>query len=217
MAFEEQGAPVQQADSAGERWELRNCLFTASQPKTSKNGKEYKRVKDSNSFWYSVWSDSVYQSIAIAAKAEQMIPCAVQIKPGTGGGKPFYTIQGVNAVAEGLVAEGNAKSTVSEAPGGRNSEYGKRTHPVDAQRMSMAASIDRAISCVALFVDERPEGSTKQEFIRAKVFEWANMINDAISKPSAPATQDTAPPPVPVAAGFPVEPEATEDDSDIPF
>ena len=211
MAFGQQQAPAAAGGSA-ENWELRTLTFTESQDKTTQAGKVFWRVKDTNSFWYSVWEPAVYASIEIAAGNNEAIPCAVQIKPGRNGGKPFYTIAGVNAAAESMVAEGKTKVSFSMAPGGRGSEFGKRMHPDDAIRVTMLASLERANQMVAMTLADKPEGVSYETFVKGKVFEYANWINAMVTTPLTPTPKPEVPAPA-LKEGT----EVDAGDNDIPF
>lgn len=200
----------------GERWELRTLSFVEDQEKTTGAGKVYWRVKDSNGKWYSVWEASI--KATIDATYPGTLPCAIQIKPGRDGGNPFYTIAGVGASAEAMVKEGSVKAAASEAPGGRNSAFGKRMHPDDALRVTNLACQERAIQMVALTIMDKPETVTYETYVKAKVVEYTNFLSSLINQPLTPTPQTPAP--IPGDPGpDPTMPAAedTESDADIPF
>lgn len=121
----------------------------------------------------------------------------MQIKPGNDGGKPFYTIAGVNAAAEDMVKEGSIKAAASHAPGGRNSEFGRRMHPDDALRVTNLASMERALHMVSLTIMDKPEGSSYETFVKAKTLEYMNFLNSLLKQPLTPTPQaDESEPPL---------------------
>jgi len=184
-----------------EHWELRQCKFLEAQDKQTKAGKPYWRIRDERG-WYSVWDSAIYASIEIAANAGETIPCAVQIKPGNNGGSPFYTIAGVNAAAAGIVEEGKIKAAASYAPGGRNSEFGKRMHPDESLRVMLMNSSTKAVDMAIATLDDRPSDVTRDQWIYAKVPEYMNFINQLIKMPITPTPQEAPAPEAPEPSGF---------------
>jgi len=199
---------------AGERWELRHLTIEEGQPQTSKNGKLYWRVRDSSNYWYSVWTPALKATLETAADSGTPIDCAVQIKPGNAGGKPFYTIQGAGASAAAIVEEGKVKAHATAAPGGRGSEFGRRMHPDDALRVTMLATLERAIQMVAMTLADKPEKTSYETWVKSKTVEYNNFLMGLVKMPLTP-TPETAPspetPPPLTDADVPT------DDEDIPF
>jgi hypothetical protein len=225
MAFGSQ-QPAQGGSPAGaERWESRTITIVDGQEKSTKAGKVYWRVKDSNGKWYSVWNEATKVRLEMAASTQEAVPVAVQITPGNAGGNPFYTIAGTDAAVEGLVAEGAAKAIASVQPGGKNSEFGKRMHPDESLRIMLMNVKTSAVEMAIWTGDERPEKVTKEQWLYAKIPEYMTFLSGLVKMPLTP-TPEAAPTPTPAPAptGFgapPMAPTPSDeppiDDPDIPF
>jgi len=205
MAFGKQEQPAQQ-EMQSERYEKRTVTIISGEEKETSNNKIYWRVKDSNGKFYSVWESSVKAELEEAAISGKPILVAVKIEPK--GDKTFYSITATGDLVDPNIQEGVTRAAASRAPGGKQSEFGKRMHPDDAVRVTMLASLERANQMVAMTLADKPEGVSYETYVKAKVFEYANWINQMVTMPK------TATPPSPTPNP---EPQAQPEDSDIPF
>lgn len=222
MAFGEPAPQQQSAGAAsGERWELRNLTILEGQPKQTSKGKVYWRVKDQKNFWYSVWEDAVKITLETAQESGQPIDCAVQIKPGRDGGNPFYTIVVAGAAAAQVVEQGSAKAAASTAPGGKNSEFQRRMHPDDALRVTYLNLFQHAERMAEFTADERPEGTSKEQWLKAKMPEYANFLAALVkmpkTMPDAPAETPAPTEEKPAPASPPPVEDYPYTDDDIPL
>ena len=188
------GAPQQAAPAAsgGIRWDLRTISVAEGQEKKTTAGKVYWRIKDTNGFWYSCWDATIKANLEIAAENNDSIPVAVKISPGKDGGKPFYNIEGTGESAAQIVEDGKATAAVSAAPGGRNSEFGKRMHPDESLRIGLMNSSTKAVDMAIATLEDRPKEVTREQWIYAKIPEYMNFINSLINMPLTP-TPDAEP------------------------
>ena len=212
------GQQTQQADG-DERWEKRDLVIVEGTEQTTKSGKVYWRVKDNQNHWYSVWEAATKVALEVAVTNATPIPCAVQIKPGNPGKPPFYTIVAAGPHAEATVNEGKKKSASSSAPGGRQSEFGRRMHPDDALRVTMLATLDRAISMVQMTLADKPEKTSYETFVKAKVVEYNTFLANLVNAPKTPTPDPSESTDTPVSNGQPPLPEyePAKADEDIPF
>lgn len=203
----------------GERFEARSVTIVSGDEKTTGGGKVYWRVKDSAGKWYSVWDQAIKIRLETAAESSEAVPVAVKISPNPQGGNPFYNIVATDGAVESAIAEGGAKAQAASAPGGKNSEFGKRMHPDDALRVTRLALMGRALTMIDITKDDRPEGVTIEQFAKGKLVEYMTFMSSIIKAhttptPDAPApkTEEVTAPASPETGG-----EAYTGDDDIPF
>lgn len=212
-----QAATAQPEGESGERYEQRTLVIVEGDEKKTSTNKVYWRVKDANNKWYSVWDEAIKIRLETAADSGEPVKCAIQIKPGNDPKRPFYTITGTDAAADGLVEAGNVKATQAAQPGGRNSVFGKRMHPDDALRVTNLACQERAIQMVALTIADKPEGVTYETFVKAKTLEYVNFLSSLLAQPLTP-TPVTKPEQMKNVSQDDPGPDTTmPDDDDIPW
>lgn len=201
-------------------YEARQLKFVAEEDKETSTGKTYWRVKDSNGKYYSVWEKNILEQLHAIQGAEGVVPSVV--KKEQIGDKTYYSISAAGPDTEGIAKAGNEQAQASKAPGGRNSEWGKRMHPDDALRVTNLNQISATLAFIDLIIDDRPEGMSREQFAKGKFMPTMEFLRPFIHTsttltPDAPAPKTEESP----ATQFVASPDSfgtqTEEDADIPF
>ena len=202
-------------------YERRDLVFVGQEDKQTRSGKVYWRVKDNvgKGRYYSVWNADLLARLQDLQGSDQTpVPCVVKVEKD--GASTFYAITDCGIAAEQVVAAANAQQQTALAPGGKNSEFGKRMHPDDALRVTNLALEGRAIQFIEMIIDDRPEGMTREQYAKGKLMGTMQFLGELITMPrtmtpDSPLPKTEEAPATKQAAGFGDPPIA--DDDDIPF
>jgi hypothetical protein len=157
-------------------FEKRVLTFVDEQTKTTSGGKTYWRVQDNigPGHWYSVWEQSLIDTLHEIQDADGAVPCCVKVEKT--GAKTFYGITAAGANVDAIIASSTSQQATSEAPGGRNSQYGKKMDPATEVRVTKLAAIKEGVPLAVACLPDKPADTSAETFLLAKSFQFAEMI-----------------------------------------
>lgn len=222
MAFGRDASPAQPAQQQGPvekdiTYEARDLTFVDQEEKKTKSDKLFWRLKDEKGWWYTVWEADLLARIYDLAEVNPIVPCVVKVeKVGT---STYYGISGCGPDTEGVAKASNVRQQSSKAPGGRNSEFGKRMHPDDALRVTNLALMERSLHLLSIVIEDRLDGQTRMEFVKANFLGAMQFLGGLCELPKtmtpdapAPKTEES-----PATQAYASGTETADMDGDIPF